>query len=272
MPKHFKLDGYGTLDAVVARLAEEQPELVERIFKDWLSKERGIARMFPEQRGPGRFCEFVPRDFNGYVRHIAEMTQAEDVAVARWASLQDRYASSQFPPWQLPEPFGGRRFGETPLESEAIDETGDYQLNHPLRSPILSELSHWQRWSPPFGVPWRPYVEWPCPEEMSWEGDQRVASENGRYGRYAALPRRSDYNGHVPWQSRAYVKPWPFDDVWTVPQMDEIYLPREQIEEPEVVSQLLNRDLLDAIDGDDIPIPTEKVRFRIATMQQQRQS
>jgi hypothetical protein len=193
------------------------------------------------------------------------MAEAENRAVARSLGLQNEYARSQNPVWALPLAFGGRRFGESPFNSIPTDLADSHHPNHPMRTPVLSQLSYWQRWAPPFGVPWRPFVDWPCSGEMSWEGDQRAASENGRYGRFPPLPRRSDYSGYVPWQLKAYVKPWPLDEVWRVPQMDDILLPVDEIEDPEVISLLLNSDLLKAIDSDDIPVPSEKIRLRIAT-------
>jgi hypothetical protein len=268
MTQHQAPNGYDFSDPVISRLAHEAPDLLTKIRQDWLRQEHGIIQMYPEQRSLGKVCEIVPRDLSSYIRHVVEMVAAEDAAVARWGRLQELYSRSQYPPWQLPLAFGGRQFGDTLSPEFAMDMINDQHPNHPLRGSVLAQLTIWQSWAPPFCVPWRPYVGWPAYDEMSWEGDQRVASENGRYGRFPALPRRSDYDSYIQWQQRAYVKPWTFDDVWPTPQMDNTHLPVEQ-PPPEVVPQLLNQSLLAAINSDDIPVPMEKIRARVAAIRRQ---
>jgi hypothetical protein len=97
---------------------------------------------------------------------------------------------------------------------------------------------------------------------MSWEGDQRVASENGRYGRFPALPRIHTDNEDINFINRPYVRPWDFDEVWHVPQMDSIYAPVDEIDES-VVPTMLNQELLGAIDDDATPFGLNTVRQKL---------
>jgi hypothetical protein len=81
---------------------------------------------------------------------------------------------------------------------------------------------------------------------MKWEGSQRVATEGGKYGRFLALPRvpaASDLN----WQLLPLTKFYPLDEVWRVPNEEDVYAPTEEIPE-EIVKGLLGSDVLEAID------------------------
>lgn len=84
---------------------------------------------------------------------------------------------------------------------------------------------------------------WPTIQEMKWEGDDRAKTA---VGRFPAIPREIGAPG-IPWNQLQAVEVYPLDEVWRVPQMDDILLPVDEIEEDEKCN-LLNSDIEAAID------------------------
>jgi hypothetical protein len=70
---------------------------------------------------------------------------------------------------------------------------------------------------------------WPTVPEMKWEGDDRAKTG---VGRFPAIPREVGAPG-IQWNQLQAVEVYPLDQVWRVPQMDDILLPVDEISEEE---------------------------------------
>ncbi|KAE9980512.1 hypothetical protein EG328_000247 [Venturia inaequalis] len=57
--------------------------------------------------------------------------------------------------------------------------------------------------------------------------DQRVSTENGRFGRYPPLPRVDPNDDSVAWHLKSHLRSHPSDEPWLVPTMEDIYCPVE---------------------------------------------
>jgi hypothetical protein len=258
-------------DSLIADAIRQDPDFLPKCKKKWFQTERRILEMFPENRSAEKVCGTVPRALDEYVLHMASMMADLGRAVDKYCEVQETYDKYGRAPSRA---FGGYKFGELgiPIHDLYAKYSGkdrtvhpfvmDDHPGHPMRSPVLFELSIWTRGGPFRCVPWRPVVDWPGSMEMAWEGDQRVASENGRYGRFPGLPRIYSDNEGVVFHNRPYVRPWDFDQVWHVPQMDDIIAPIDEIEE-EVIPALLNQELLDAIDDDVVPFGFNTIRDKL---------
>lgn len=259
----FRAPGFDLTDDLVSQLHEECPELLHAIRREWLVKELDIYRTYPDGRAAEKKCTHVPRTLTEYIHHVVEMQAAIETAIKRVRLLKAAYKRSQWPPHLLGGAFRGKVYGLHPDFLCPIDydnpENNDGHFDHPLRGAVLAQPTIWARHAPLFGCPFRHFINWPCPHEMAWEGDQRVASENGRYGRFPPLPRRAQYDSDLPWNQRAYIPFLDFDNCWAVPEMDEVYCPVDQIED-HAVPVLLNQDLRDAIDDDAVPFPKSTLR------------
>jgi hypothetical protein len=219
-----------------------------KMMDEWKALQPKLMRMYPTERSLDKVCPFVPREFSEFLQHEEEMRYATMEAIIRKGTAREQSEILGNPDKLIEKPFYGREFGtlehgpdKPPLESNP---------NPPTRGYVLSERTIWC----PFPtVPWRLPPPWPCRQEMDWEGDQRVATESGRFGRFPPLPRFDPQNESVPWHLRARLKPYPFDEVWQIPTMEDILLPVDEITDERVISQLLNQDLLDELDNPPIP-------------------
>ena len=79
---------------------------------------------------------------------------------------------------------------------------------------------------------------WPSLPEMKWEGDDRAKTG---VGRFPAIPREVGAPG-IAWNQLQAVEIYPLDQVWRIPQMDDILLPVDEIVEDDKQG-LLNADL-----------------------------
>ncbi|KAF2760492.1 hypothetical protein EJ05DRAFT_536592 [Pseudovirgaria hyperparasitica] len=111
------------------------------------------------------------------------------------------------------------------------------------RTAVLSQQSIWCRWD------WdaKPELaEWPCSEEMRYQGDGRAQS---KLGRFLALPRYQP-NFTVGWDQCRMTAVYPFDEVNRVPTEEDVCAPVDEILEADI-PMLLNQSLLDALDDVD---------------------
>ena len=228
--------------------------------EQWRRLEKQLLRMYPEGRSIEKVCPFVPRTFGEYVQHRREMNNAMFEAQQRAFDAQRTSKKLGHPEKYMAPAFNGRMFGSCYSDDHPPIHVNP---NPPNRGYVLAERTIWCPMRPEYGPPWRTNPRWPSRPELEWEGDQRVATENGRFGRYPPLPRK-DYETDVPFHSREAVKPYPFDVVWPVPQMDDIYLPVDQIEDSDVISRLLNKDLLDAVENPPIPVEPRVIEKFVA--------
>jgi hypothetical protein len=218
----------------------------------WNSIQPRLERMFPASRPLGNTSSVVPRSFNEYVQHRADMTAAAAEQGRRQVAQLEHTKKYKGYSKRIEEAFGGTKFGSL---SAGNDGDGlDSSPNPPNRGPVLAQRTIWCE--SPDSFPWRRTALWPSLHEMMWEGDQRVATENGRYGRYTPLPRKPEDDEiegqvgvwkRVHWSTRELIKPYPMDEVWCIPTGEDIYAPVDEIEDA-VVPHLLNQEILDVID------------------------
>jgi hypothetical protein len=87
------------------------------------------------------------------------------------------------------------------------------------------------------------FAPWPTMAEMKWEGDDRAKTG---VGRFPPIPREVGAPG-IAWNQLQAVEVYPIDQVWRIPQLDDILLPVDEIDE-ETKPNLLNSDLEIAMD------------------------
>jgi hypothetical protein len=231
----------------------------QQVMDKWRTIQPKLMRMYPTERNPEKVCPFVPRDASQWCQHIADINAAEQAALERKMKRHEESKSLSYPEVFAVTAFKGKKFGsmeggeDRPPEIDEFRKTAEfrYSQNPPTRGYVLAERTIW---CPAPSVPWRQQPAWPCKAEMEWEGDQRVATENGRFGRYPPLPRIDPNNDSVAWHLKPRLRPYPFDEPWLVPTMVDIYLPVDEIEDPEVIATLLNSDLFPEIDNPPIPV------------------
>jgi hypothetical protein len=68
---------------------------------------------------------------------------------------------------------------------------------------------------------------WPSMSEMKWEGDDRAKTG---VGRFPAIPREVGAPG-IAWNQLQAVEVYSLDQVWRIPQLDDILLPVDEIVE-----------------------------------------
>ncbi|OCK79654.1 hypothetical protein K432DRAFT_405393 [Lepidopterella palustris CBS 459.81] len=88
---------------------------------------------------------------------------------------------------------------------------------------------------------------WPSLSELKWEGDDRAKTS---VGRYLPLPREPG-NATVAWHHLRVLQAFDFDEVRKVPTLEDILLPVDEIDDNKV-PELINADLLEALDSDEI--------------------
>ncbi|KAF2689734.1 hypothetical protein K458DRAFT_276016, partial [Lentithecium fluviatile CBS 122367] len=84
---------------------------------------------------------------------------------------------------------------------------------------------------------------WPTMAEMKWEGDDRAKTG---VGRFPPIPREVGAPG-ISWNQLQAVEIYKLDQVWKIPEMDDIFLPVDEIED-DVKRNLINSDLEVAMD------------------------
>jgi len=192
----------------------------------WRTIQLKLMRMYPIERNPEKVCPFIPRDASQWCQHVAEIKAAEQAALERKMKQYEEKARLGFSDFHMSKPFMGKKFGTMEDGEDKAPEIDDfrktvvfkYSPNPPTRGYVLSERTIW---CPAPSVPWRQQPLWPCKGEMEWEGDQRVATENGRFGRYPPLPRIDPNNDSVGWHLKPRLRPYPFDDPWLIPTMED---------------------------------------------------
>jgi hypothetical protein len=210
----------------------------------WRYLNRRLECMFPAERPFGKSSPFVPRSFEDYVRHRKEMQDAEvELARRQLAQAQHERKYEGFSK-KIDQAFGGKKFGSVTASFDGKGQNAS--ANPPNRGSVLAQPT---MWCGPTSSPSRTPAPWPCMQEMQWEGDQRVATENGRYGRFLPIPRDAPGpKDSTPWHAREKSEFEEIDQVWRVPTVEDICAPVEEIDDPEIISQLLNKGILDAID------------------------
>jgi hypothetical protein len=210
-------------------------------YDKWKRMETQISKMYPVDLFPTRVSPFVPRTFKAYMAHRQEMISAAKLKLqgAIDGAKSNRSKPGEEKPRVKTMPaFNGKKFGSP-----------DTRFQNPLnRGTVLAMETIW---CPEPNVSWQARAPWPCSSEAKWEGDSRVATESGRFLRWHPLPRLPE--GWPGWQQDYKENPmvdiYHFDEVWPVPTLEDMYLPVDEIEDPEIIASLVNKGLLDCIDA-----------------------
>src|SRR5690242_18277591 len=178
--ENAEFPGIGTIEDYVSHVEQSSPGRIDTIRRAWKRLSPQILEMFPENRPPPLRCDYVPRTFVGFLHHILRVQYAEERARSRYSTIHGDERLADAPPedyqmrfWKMRKSYGGEAVPglENHLDPERdIDRTPD----HPFRTPVLAKLSIWTWYGPQFTPPWRSMIDWPCSQELSWEGDQRV--------------------------------------------------------------------------------------------------
>jgi hypothetical protein len=227
-----------------------------RVQRGWFKLEPHLSRMFPADKPKQSRCPYVPRSLQEYTTHLSEM---ETLKVNRNRRILDRKEEMEAVRCRLEAKDQAQdkmdiHNYETPLPKahEAFngkfktwggDQQKDKETNACNRAAVLS----WQTiWCDRSEVAWRESADWPTMSEMKWEGVQRVATENGKFRRFLALPR-VPHAPEVPWHTVPLIKWYYLDDPWPIPNEEDIFAPTEDIAS-EKIPDLLNSDLVDDLD------------------------
>jgi len=227
-----------------------------RVQRAWFKLEPHLSRMFPTDKPKQSRCPYVPRSLQEYTTHLSEMetlkvnrkrrilSQKEEMEAVKRKLEENQQTQDKFDICNyealLPkarEAFDGKSkiWGGDQLEDRGINACN--------RGAVLG----WQTiWCDRPDVAWRESADWPTTSEMKWEGIQRVATENGKFRRFLALPR-VPHAPEVPWHTVPLTEWYYLDDPWPVPNEEDIFAPTEDIAD-EKISDLLNSDIVEALD------------------------
>lgn len=184
---------------------------------------------------------FVPKNFEQYLEHCHLYNQdrlqkeKRKIADLKKASIRDPRLPPPGPKVRIGPAFEGKQF-------------------HDNRSSVLAQFTVYSPWYQPRG---RPEAQWPCPQEMAEEGDERYTSN---FRRMTAVPR-DPCNETVSYKQRPFILPMSLDSIWgspwrvpTVKKVEEmITLEDDMRAEMEIGEEYIGQSLLDAIDCIDEP-------------------
>ncbi|MCJ1464145.1 hypothetical protein MMC07_002758 [Pseudocyphellaria aurata] len=160
---------------------------------------------------------FVPTNLSEWLAH--RVAFAEDTRRREMRKLANREAAHESGVVtgrvRIGPVFGGKQFRDN-------------------RSPVLAMESVWSPWYQPTDV--YPQAPWPSPEEMKEEGDERNTSG---FGRFPALPRVPG-NETVAWKQKNIITPYPCDEVWALPKLEE----KKAAEDEQEMEELIGASLL----------------------------
>ncbi len=209
-----------------------QPNMSHTSSKTWLSDEsKERDRFLPIWNALRRTYQpkaLVPWEFAEWLRHREAVTRAERKQLSRHLEKHDEKARLErlnVPPLQ--KAFGGKVFKGN-------------------RSAILAQETMWcQEWYVP--ERWGGTL-WPGVQERRFEGEQRASSG---YSRYPCLVRDWQHgNTSLHFECVKLLSWFDLDKVRTIPSLEDVYLPVDEISE-DAIPELLNKDLLAALENDD---------------------
>lgn len=227
-----------------------------RVQRGWFKLEPHLSRMFPVDKPKQSRCPYVPRNLQEYTTHLSEMEtlkanrnrrildRKEEVeAIKRRLEVKHKTLDkTDIRNYETPLPIVREAF-DGKSKTWGSDQQKDKGINACNRGAVLG----WQTiWCERPDVSWRESADWPTMSEMKWEGVQRVATENGKFRRFPALPR-VQHEPEVPWHTVPLTKWYFLDDPWPIPNEEAIFAPTEDIADKKI-PDLLNSDILEAID------------------------
>lgn len=221
----------------------------QECLSEWRIVEPKLMCMYPIGRSADKVCPYIPRNVFQWIQHCWD-TYTMEQTTAKCKVRPDKGSPSMFPPNSLLFPaFNGRLFGNRNFPSQ---QESSAQASSQIKSTTGWEpssrgyvLAQKTIWSPQGPNLRGDHAAWPSRAELEWEGDLRVASENGRFGRYLPLPRIQVEGDSIAWNLKRRLSPSAFDDIWAIPTKKD---PEYEIECPTVISHLLNREILVALD------------------------
>ena len=234
-----------------------------KIQRFWFKLEPHLSRMYPEDKPSNSLCPYIPRTLRDFTTHLSEFEQLKlnrskcclDEKTLLQSIVKERNGKTygkKLGIYDLPLPAARIAFDGKLKDFGSIEDDDDedkkninaaYHGNPANRSAVLAQQTIW---CINHEVPWREAANWPTNQEMKWEGIQRISTENGKYGRFLALPRVSA-PAEISWQTLPLTKFYKLDEVWRIPNEEDIFAPTEDIPD-ELISTLLNKDILGAID------------------------
>jgi hypothetical protein len=203
----------------------------------WPKLQKSIKKMYWHPPfTPSLVSPHVPYNFGDYIRHLNEWKRQVLDANARRAARQALDAAGR-----------GSTAPAAPLDFGSFH----YRSSPSNLSTVLCRETVWCR--DPF-VTWRHFAEWPVAGEFELEGNARIKTENHIYGRFLPLPRVPPaHPGYDPDYTKSLALRVPeFDRTWPAPDHESILAPVDEIDE-DVVPQLLDADILKALDEDAYP-------------------
>jgi len=252
---HTSRDGNGSSTAIPGN-SRTWTSTEARVQRGWFKLEPHLSRMFPVDKPKHTRCPYVPRNLQEYTAHLSEMEtlkvnrnrrildHKEDMEALKCRLEAKHQTQSQFDirNYEIPLPEAREAF-DGKSKTWGGDQRTDKETNACNRSAVLG----WQTiWCDRPEVAWRESADWPTMSEMKWEGVQRVATENGKFKRFPALPR-VPHAPEVPWQTVPLTEWYYLDNPWPVPTEEDILAPTEDIAD-EKIPDLLNSDILEALD------------------------
>ena len=242
-----------------------------KVQQNYYTLEPKLTRAFPVHRPMAKRCPYIPRTLPQYVTHLRELKELvakkqkrtieqrlKERNVLQKAVSIKRTDDGQVFKW---DPrgiiaFNGRvlGFGCFDDKDKGIMYPRDYDpvvCDPANRSAVLAQQTIWVVADRHRGS-WREEADWPCMQEMKWEGSQRIASEDGKFGRYMAVPRVRALPG-ASWAVMPFNEQYPLDQVMRIPDVEDVYAPVDEIEEVDV-PHLLDQDLIRAMD-----IPNDEI-------------
>lgn len=244
----------------------------KEVTEKWFSLDPRLQRMYPADRHISKRCPYVPRSLQEFAEHCLEFEALQDRRRKRIletykedhkarqghdcftvTSIGDVSLPHPPPNWTQPwfgrTPFGYRN-SHIPMPQIFTPDIFHHLIHdNPSRSAVLAQHTIWNH--DPFGerlTSTRRWISpWPCAAELSHEGNERVNTENGRFGRCVPLARIPTY-ASISWQVTPRAPEFPLDALYDkLPHYESIYQPVDEIEE-EKVGDLLDQSLLDALD------------------------
>lgn len=227
-----------------------------RVQREWFKLEPHLSRMFPTDKPNQSRCPYVPRNLQEYTQHLSEIETLKANRNRRILESKEEMEAlkRRLEAKHQTQDKADIRNSETllPMPREAFDgkskiwggnQQKDKEVNACNRSAVLSLQTIWCDRP---DVSWRESADWPTMSEMKWEGVQRVATENGKFRRFPALPR-VQHAPEVPWYTVPLTKWYDLDNPWPIPNEEDIFAPTEDIAD-EKIPDLLNSNIVEALD------------------------
>ncbi|KAI9695188.1 MAG: hypothetical protein M1820_008824 [Bogoriella megaspora] len=199
----------------------QSPDFVAN--RKWAASMKAFNNNFPNY-------EFKPTNRAAFMEDLRLYTHDKAELKATKAANTEDWNKRVGQDWK---PFNGRQLGNAP----------GYEDSQP-RGTVLAQETIWS--SKPHYPDATGTANWPSEQEMEFEGDGRVNSKTKNLGRFAPVPRQPEHPA-VHWNTWSSIGQLPFDEVWPIPTLEDVYLPVDEVPEDEAEG-IVGKQLLDAIE------------------------